>query len=183
MADDGHNQSGPDPLEHAVEGATETVVVQSGQVLLAEAEEVGGEEGRPLADAVDRLAGHEEVGEEYEQGGDGREFGTRVVPGKMFAEDALQLHPLDDSVEQRQGPDVIGAELETVGLGVFAWDDLPFGAAWSARRAIGDGFLFRHCGSPRGWPAKIGGRVTRGPRIARGRQDGKNFAEIILLEL
>jgi hypothetical protein len=61
----------------------------------------------------------------------------------MFAEDALQLHPLDDSVEQRQGPDVIGAELENIGLGVFAWDDLPFGAAWSARRAIGDGFLFR----------------------------------------
>ena len=48
----------------------------------------------------------------------------------MFAEDALQLHPLDDSVEQWQGPDVIGAEFQAVGLGVFAWDDLPIGAAW-----------------------------------------------------
>ena len=48
----------------------------------------------------------------------------------MFAEDALQLHPLDDSVEQWQGADVIGAEFEAVGLGVFARDDLPFGAAW-----------------------------------------------------
>src|SRR5580693_1143610 len=144
MADDGHNQSGPDPLEHAVEGATEAVVVQSGQVLLAEAEELGGEEGRPLADAVDRLAGHEEIDDEYEQGGDGREFGARVVPGKMFAEDALQLHPLDDSVEQWQGADVIGAEFESVDLGVFAWDDFSFGAAWCGRRAIGSGILFGH---------------------------------------
>jgi hypothetical protein len=144
VANDGHDQSGPDPLEHAVEAATETVVVQSGQVLLAEAEEVGREEGRPLTDAVDRLAGHEEIGEEYEQGGNGREFGTRVVPGEMFAEDALQLHPLDDSVEQRQGPDVIGAELEAVGLSVLAWDDFSFGAAWCGSRTIGDGFLFGH---------------------------------------
>ena len=58
----------------------------------------------------------------------------------MFAEDALQLHPLDDSLEQWQGPDVIGAEFEAVGLSVFARDDFPFGAAWCGRRAIGDGF-------------------------------------------
>src|SRR5271157_4987706 len=115
VADDGHDQGGSDPLEHAVERATEAV---------------GGEEGRPLTDAIDRLARHEEIGEEYEQGGNSREFGTRVVPGEMFAEDALQLHTLDDSLEQWQGPDVIGTELEAVGLSVFAWEDLPFGAAW-----------------------------------------------------
>ena len=46
----------------------------------------------------------------------------------MFAEDALQLHPLDDSLEQWQGPDVIGTELEAVGLSVFAWEDF---AVWS----------------------------------------------------
>ena len=45
----------------------------------------------------------------------------------MFAEDAPQLHPLDDSLEQRQGTDVIGAEFEAVGLGVFARDDF---AVW-----------------------------------------------------
>jgi hypothetical protein len=48
----------------------------------------------------------------------------------MFAEDALQLHTLDDSLEQWQGTDVIGTELEAVGLSVFAWADFPFGAAW-----------------------------------------------------
>ena len=79
----------------------------------------------------------------------------------MFAEDALQLHPLDDSVEQGQGTDLIGAEFQAVGLGTFAWDDLPFGTARSGRRAIGDGFLLGHCGSPRGGPEEIGGRVTR----------------------
>ena len=76
MADDRHDQRGSDPLEHAVEASAEAVVVQSGEILLAEAEEVGGEEGRPLPDAIDRLAGHEEIGEENEQGGNGREFGT-----------------------------------------------------------------------------------------------------------
>ena len=101
----------------------------------------------------------------------------------MFAEDAPQLHTLDDVLEQWQGPDVIGTELEAVGLSVFAWEDLPFGAAWRERRAIGDGFLFGHCGSPQGWPAEIDGRVTRGPRGVRDRQDGKVFAEIMLLEL
>jgi hypothetical protein len=141
--------------------------VQSGQVLLAEAEEFGGEEGRPLTDAVNRLAGHEEIGEEYEQGGDGREFGTRVVLGKMFAEDALQLHPLDDSVEQRQSPDVIGAELETVGLGVFAWDDLPLGAAWSGSRAIGHGFLFRHVDYPEDGQRRLAD-VCPGDQESRG---------------
>jgi hypothetical protein len=30
----------------------------------------------PLTDAIDRLARHEEIGEEYKQGGNGREFGT-----------------------------------------------------------------------------------------------------------
>jgi hypothetical protein len=38
----------------------------------------------------------------------------------MFAEDALQLHTLDDALEQWQCPDVIGTELEAVGLSVFA---------------------------------------------------------------
>jgi len=55
---------GPIPLEHAVEAATEAVVVQSGQVLLAEGR--GGRGGKrrgPLTDAIDRLAGHEEIGE------------------------------------------------------------------------------------------------------------------------
>jgi hypothetical protein len=47
----------------------------------------------------------------------------------MFAEDALQLHPLDDSLEQRQGTDVIGTEFEAVGLSVFAREDFSFGAA------------------------------------------------------
>jgi hypothetical protein len=66
----------------------------------------------------------------------------------MFAEEALQLHPRDDSVEQWQGTNLIGVEFEAIGLSVFAWDDFPFGAAWCGRRAIGERLLFGHCGSP-----------------------------------
>jgi hypothetical protein len=76
MADDGHDRGGSDPLEPAVERAPEAVVVQSAEILPAKAEEVGREEGRPLTDALDRLARHEEIGEEYEQGGHGRQFGA-----------------------------------------------------------------------------------------------------------
>jgi hypothetical protein len=76
MADDRHDQCRSDPLEHAVEASAEAIVVQSGEILRAEAEEVGGEEDRPLTDAIDWLAGHEEIGEENEQGGHGREFST-----------------------------------------------------------------------------------------------------------
>ena len=101
----------------------------------------------------------------------------------MFAEDALQLHPLADSIEQWQGTDVIGAEFQAVGLGVFAWEDFPFGSAWCGRGAIGGGLRFGHCESPQGWPTEIGGRLTKGPRGVMSRQDGKNFAEILLLKL
>ena len=67
----------------------------------------------------------------------------------MFAEEAVQLHPHDDSVEQWQGTNPIEAEFEALGLSVFAWDDFAFGATWCRRRAIGAGFRFRHCGSYR----------------------------------
>ena len=62
--------------ENQKPGLTPRSPVQSREILLAEAEEIGGEEGRPFPDAIDRLAGHEEIGEENEQGGNGREFGT-----------------------------------------------------------------------------------------------------------
>src|SRR5438094_371100 len=101
----------------------------------------------------------------------------------MFAAEAFDLHPLEDSLEQWQGADVIGAELEAVRLSVFARADIAFGAAWCGSRALGQGVLFGHCGSPQGGSAEIGGRLTRGPSEVRGRQDGKVFAEIILLEL
>jgi hypothetical protein len=51
----------------------------------------------------------------------------------MFAEDAPQLHPSDDPLEQWQGTDVIGTEFESAGLGVFAREDFSLGAAWCGR--------------------------------------------------
>src|SRR3954463_9042019 len=99
----------------------------------------------------------------------------------MFAEDAPQLHPLDDAVEQWQRADVIRAELQAIGLGLFAWDDCSFGTAWCGRRAIGAGILLGHCGSPQGWPTKNGGSVPRGPRRLMDRQGGKNLQRFFFL--
>jgi hypothetical protein len=102
----------------------------------------------------------------------------------MFVEDALQLHTLDESVEQRQGPDIIGTEFEAVGLSEFAREDFFwFGAAWCGGRGTGDGFGFGHGGRPQEWPEGIIGRASRGPSGVGSRQDGKIFAEIMLLEL
>jgi hypothetical protein len=98
--------------------------------LVAEAEEVGGKECRPLTDAIDRLSRQEEIGEEDQQGSDRGEFGALVVLGKMLVKESLQLHSLEDSLDQRQGADVIGAEFEAVGLGVFSRECFPFGATW-----------------------------------------------------
>src|SRR3954466_11296601 len=100
----------------------------------------------------------------------------------MFAEDALQLHPSHDSLEQWQGTDIIGTEFEAVGLGTFARECFPFGAASSGGGAIGEGLGFGHCGSPRG-REEIGQRPTREPSGMWGRQAGRSFEEIILLNL
>jgi len=48
----------------------------------------------------------------------------------MLLKDAFELDSLDDSREQREGTDVVGAELEAIGLGALSWDSIPFGAAW-----------------------------------------------------
>jgi hypothetical protein len=101
----------------------------------------------------------------------------------MVAEEAVQVHPRDDVLDQGQGADVIGPELEAIGLGVCAREEFAPGAAWCGRRGFGAGRWCGHGGSPRGWSEGLGGRGTRGPRGARGRQDGKIFAEINLLEL
>jgi hypothetical protein len=66
----------------------------------------------------------------------------------MFAEDASQLHPSDDSPEQWQGADVIGTEFEAIGLGTFTRERFPSGAAWRGGRTIGEGLGFGHVGSP-----------------------------------
>jgi hypothetical protein len=136
MTDDGHDQGGPYALEHAVERAAEAVVIQSSQVAVVKAEEVWWEGRGPLGYAIDGLACQEEIGEEDEQGGDGREFGAGVVSREIFAEDAPQLHPLDDSLEQRECPDVIGAEFESIGPGVLARDDSSTGAARCGRACV-----------------------------------------------
>src|SRR5262245_740516 len=90
-ANDGQDQGGPDPLEQAIEASAEAVVVQPGQVLGMQTQEVRGEECGPVAHAIDGLAGEEEVGEEDHQRGGGGELGSGVILGEMFLEEAWEL--------------------------------------------------------------------------------------------
>jgi hypothetical protein len=48
----------------------------------------------------------------------------------MLLEDALELDALEDPVEQREGPDVVGAEFQPIGLGGRPRDNIPAGTAW-----------------------------------------------------
>jgi len=95
-----------------------------------------------------------------------------------------QLHPLDDSLEQRQGTDVIGAEFEAVGLGVFARDDFRvWGGVVRGPSDWGRASVSGIADHPEEGRRKSADVRPGGPRGGRGRQDGKVFAEIILLEL
>jgi hypothetical protein len=47
----------------------------------------------------------------------------------MLLENAWKLDPLEDSAEQREGTDIVGSQLEAIGLGTGARDDLLLGAA------------------------------------------------------
>jgi hypothetical protein len=183
LTDDRHDQGGSDALEHAVEASAKAVVVQSWEVLAAQSEEVGREEGGPVSDAIDRLARQQEIGEEHPQGGHGRQFGAGVILGEMLVEDAFELDALKDPLEQWQGADVVGAQLESLGLGVFAGDGMAFGAASCRGGSLGQGLGFGHGKAPQGWPEETSGRTTKGPIGVQGRQDGKFFEGILLLEL
>ena len=61
MDDDGQGQGGDVGVEEAIEAAADAIVIERGQLVRSQAQELRDVPRRPLADAVEGLAGDEEV--------------------------------------------------------------------------------------------------------------------------
>jgi hypothetical protein len=143
MDDDGEGERGDIGVEEAVEAAADAIVVERGELVGAQAEEFGDMASGPLAQAVEGLAGDEEILEQQQQPGGGGDARAPVLAREVVAEDRLESESVEEPVEDRQGGDGGGAECTTGGAG---------NPAGPERRGIlraGAGGLARHEPSPR----------------------------------
>ena len=80
--DDGQGQRGDVGVEEPVEATADTIVVERRQLGRTQAEEAGDVPRRPFADAVERLAGHEEVLEQEQEPGGRADARSPVFGGR-----------------------------------------------------------------------------------------------------
>ena len=71
----------------------------------------------PLADAVEGLAGDEQVPEQEQQPGGGGDAGPAVLARQVVAEERLEAEPFEEAVEDRQDADGVGVEGPAGGAG------------------------------------------------------------------
>ena len=120
---------------------------------------------RPLAHAVEWLAGEEEVSEQDKESGGGIDAAASIGAGEIVAEDVFESQALEDAVDDGEESDAVGEELVSGGLSVSAELGGGLGivgavhgccSRWNARKR-GE----RSRPWPRGlrWP---GGRDSRG---------------------
>jgi hypothetical protein len=76
--------------------------------------------GGPLADAVEGLAGDEEVLDEDQQPGGGGDPAASVLAGQVVAEDVPEAKSPKDLIEDRQGGDAPGGQGPAGGVGRLA---------------------------------------------------------------
>jgi hypothetical protein len=65
MGGDVQGQRGDVDVEEAVEGAADSVVIESGELVVRQAKPLGGVPCGPYADAIERFAPDEEIPGEY----------------------------------------------------------------------------------------------------------------------
>ena len=132
--------------EQGSQGPAHAVVVEALELLGRQAQQVGGISGRPLADAVQRLARDQQVAYQNHQGLGGGHLHPLVLPRQVFPEKLLQAEPLEDMVEDGQGPGLDRTQAASAGVGQLAG---PKGfAATAACRVLSLGhrglFSFAH---------------------------------------
>lgn len=84
LADDGHDQGGPDALEHAVERASEAVVVEAGRPS-RRPRRSGGKRAAQSPTPYMGSRAKRMLAKSTEQGGDGGELSAGVVLGRCSA--------------------------------------------------------------------------------------------------
>jgi hypothetical protein len=107
-------------LEQSVEAASHAIVVERGDLRSGESERVGDMPRRPLADAVERFARHEQVLEQGHEP-DGRvDPATSVLRGQIGAEGLHESQAFEDAIEDREDADAIGEEVVVACFGAMA---------------------------------------------------------------
>ena len=99
--DDGQGEGGDVGVEEAVEAAADAVVVERGELGGGQAEEFGDMPRGPLAEAVEGLAGDQEVLEQEQQPGGRGDARSPVLAREMVAEDRLESEAVEEAVEDR----------------------------------------------------------------------------------
>ena len=99
--DDGQGEGGDVGIEEAVEAAADAVVVERGELVGGQAEESGDMACGPLAEAVEGLAGDQEVLEQEQQPGGGGDARAAVLAREVVAEDRLESESVEEAVEDR----------------------------------------------------------------------------------
>jgi hypothetical protein len=157
MDDDGQCEGGDIGVEEAVEAAADAVVVERGELGGGQAEEFGDVPRRPLAEAIEGLAGDQEVLEEQEQPGGGRDAGPAALAREVVAEDRLEAESVEESVEDREGADGVRVEGAAGGAGD------PAGPEWWRSLLAGAGGLAMHERFPRCVPGSMKVAAGRPP--------------------
>ena len=155
VGDDGEGQRGDVGVEEAVEAAADAIVVERGELVGGQAEQLGGVPRGPLADAVEGLAGDQEVLEQEQQSGGGGDAAAAILARQVVAEERLEAEPLEEAVEDRQGADGGGVEGPAGGAGDPAGPERG-----RILRAGACGFLI-HEGLPRCYLASMAGAGGR----------------------
>ena len=160
MNDDGQGQGGDVGIEESVEATADAIVVEGGQLGGAQAEALGDVPRRPLADAIEGLAGDEEVLEQEQEPGGRGDAAAPVLARQVVTEERLEAEAVEEAVEDRQDTDGGRVEGMAGGAGDAAgpqrWRGWPAGASGFLIRIHGslpDEFWLRWWGRANGPPA------------------------------
>jgi hypothetical protein len=108
-------------VEEAIEGAADPVIVEGGELVVRQSEEVEVVPRGPLADAVERLARDQQVAGEHEQGRRGGDAKPPILAGEVVVEELREAEPLEEAIEDRQGADPARVEGASLGAGGLSW--------------------------------------------------------------
>jgi hypothetical protein len=98
---DRQRQRGDIGVEEAIQAAADAVVVEGRQLLRGQPEQTGDVPGGPLADAIEGLAGDEQVLDEHQEPRGCGDPGSPVLVGQVIAERILEAKPPEEVIEDR----------------------------------------------------------------------------------
>jgi len=111
-------------LEQPIEAASQPIVGQRFARRAGEADQARRIPLGPFPDAVHRLAREHQVPHQHQQGGGGGDLHAWAVRRQVLAQQPLQLHPLQQAIDDRHGPDRITPQHAAVERGRMAADVL-----------------------------------------------------------